>query len=782
MLIVEAAAGVSVPSVGRRDGAATGAAGSSPGSGAMFLCSPATEAALVEMAAAVDALAASGGESDVAIPEPVGSAAAPAAHVPATSPPPPPAVATEGGRGSCAVAAPDAREDEWAPPHGMVNTGFMTARGARVAVSGAAMHKATEMLSAAALAPSLSGPAAADSGADLRAPSSGVGTDRKRKHAGAPAGGGADALGTGGGGRDGNDAVGGGGAARAPKVARGAGLDEINGSLEDDDGAFGAALAAMGDELDPVSVPRRAPAGGRGGEDEGGGGQLPPARQEQPSSGFKTGLGRAVKISDAAIARAKQFLGDDGGDGGGSAAADGGRFARPREGVLGGPSRAHTTSACHADQEVGAGGGGGMHNRIVAGDRVTSLSAEAAGGHSDMPPPAACWNSNLPIGSGGGGGAIVHGAPAVASRPTVLERDAGARGGDGGGVGAALVSRPPVRCVGTVARATGGRWSPVLDGAGPRSGSGGGGEGPAAQSGVAGPGAGSGGAGRKRPRDGCLATAARPLPPLQQQQPPVAGGAELSRKLFTTPMTAGPHAPLPGGGGARRPTTAFKSPAVVRPPAHRASPLAAATVARAVPAPLVSPGVVPTVLQFGGGAARPSSESVRVIAALSAGTALALRFVTDGVALEAPDAPAAARGCLSFGPREAAGALLAMGAALSQLSVQWIANHWRWICWKLAARERRDPEGCGGLLNFAEVVRQLHWRYVRELVHARRPALRKMLARDTSCAAYMVLCVADVRTAGGRASDPAELTLTDGWYAEQPPCHGCSAHGLMRVV
>ncbi len=267
-----------------------------------------------------------------------------------------------------------------------------------------------------------------------------------------------------------------------------------------------------------------------------------------------------------------------------------------------------------------------------------------------------------------------------------------------------------------------------------------------------------------------------------------AAGADLSRKLFTTPM------PIQHGGGttavtttaaaARRPVTAFKSPAVVRPPVRRPSPVpttaaavtvAARTVVRAPGPLLLSPGMQPTALNFGGmpSTARPSGVSCRVIAAVSPANARAVRFVHDGVAFEgaAAAAGAGAPGALALGPREAAGAMLALGCSLALLSQPWIENHWRWICWKLAARERVYPDACAGQLNFREVVRQLMWRHEREIVDVRRSALRKVLARDAQSAAYMVLCVADVRL-GARASDAAELTLTDGWYAVEAVLDG----------
>lgn len=42
----------------------------------------------------------------------------------------------------------------------------------------------------------------------------------------------------------------------------------------------------------------------------------------------------------------------------------------------------------------------------------------------------------------------------------------------------------------------------------------------------------------------------------------------------------------------------------------------------------------------------------------------------------------------SFGPEEARQALLTAGASERTMTPAWIANHWRWAVWKLAAAER----------------------------------------------------------------------------------------------
>ncbi|GLV42697.1 BRCA2 DNA repair associated [Carabus blaptoides fortunei] len=93
---------------------------------------------------------------------------------------------------------------------------------------------------------------------------------------------------------------------------------------------------------------------------------------------------------------------------------------------------------------------------------------------------------------------------------------------------------------------------------------------------------------------------------------------------------------------------------------------------------------------------------------------------------------------------------------------RWIANHYKWIVWKLASMERNYPEVFSNYLSIENVVAQLKYRYDREIDRAQRPALRKILECDDTAAKRMVLCVASIIKLSDGKHD---LELTDGWYS-----------------
>ncbi|XP_072171447.1 uncharacterized protein [Diadema setosum] len=134
------------------------------------------------------------------------------------------------------------------------------------------------------------------------------------------------------------------------------------------------------------------------------------------------------------------------------------------------------------------------------------------------------------------------------------------------------------------------------------------------------------------------------------------------------------------------------------------------------------------------------------------------------------------------GKREFFSALLdTPGVDPKLLSENWVFNHYRWIVWKLAAMEVAYPQHFGGrLLTPNWVLLQLKYRYDREVDHAQRPALRKILERDETASRRLVLCVASIKDGSGITvsgdNDAATgkslpgtghptLELTDGWYS-----------------
>ncbi|KAI9057745.1 hypothetical protein FKP32DRAFT_1321754 [Trametes sanguinea] len=107
---------------------------------------------------------------------------------------------------------------------------------------------------------------------------------------------------------------------------------------------------------------------------------------------------------------------------------------------------------------------------------------------------------------------------------------------------------------------------------------------------------------------------------------------------------------------------------------------------------------------------------------------------------------------------------------------EWVANHYGLILWKLAGSVCMEPEReqdprtkrwC-----WPEVIRQLLYRYERELNGGSRPALRLISTEDAPAACPMVLCVSNIIMRGSSMMSKegipleahAELEVTDGWY------------------
>ena len=94
------------------------------------------------------------------------------------------------------------------------------------------------------------------------------------------------------------------------------------------------------------------------------------------------------------------------------------------------------------------------------------------------------------------------------------------------------------------------------------------------------------------------------------------------------------------------------------------------------------------------------------------------------------------------------------------LTPSWIANHYRWIIWKLAAMERRFPSfSSGNWLTVRTVLRQLHFRYQREFEEGRRSSLKTILEGDAPSSRLVVLCISRLESSANI------VELTDGWYA-----------------
>ncbi|KAI7741842.1 hypothetical protein M8C21_003275 [Ambrosia artemisiifolia] len=113
-------------------------------------------------------------------------------------------------------------------------------------------------------------------------------------------------------------------------------------------------------------------------------------------------------------------------------------------------------------------------------------------------------------------------------------------------------------------------------------------------------------------------------------------------------------------------------------------------------------------------------------------------------------------------------------AGCSILSKEWVANHYRWIVWKLACYERcYYAKFSGKLLTASNVLEELKYRYEREVNNAHRSALKRILEGDAPPSSPLVLCIASVQLKcnaepdiePSHATESSSIELTDGWYS-----------------
>ncbi|KAF7436471.1 hypothetical protein PC9H_003304 [Pleurotus ostreatus] len=126
-----------------------------------------------------------------------------------------------------------------------------------------------------------------------------------------------------------------------------------------------------------------------------------------------------------------------------------------------------------------------------------------------------------------------------------------------------------------------------------------------------------------------------------------------------------------------------------------------------------------------------------------------------------------------LGPSAAFDQLIERGCTLA--TKLWVENHWCLILWKLAGMVALEPEKEGDPETkrwcWKEVMRQMVYRYERELNGGSRPPLRLIATQDAPASCPMVLCVSNitwseaaVREDGTSAEPCPELEVTDGWY------------------
>ncbi|CAL9163577.1 unnamed protein product [Musa hybrid cultivar] len=110
------------------------------------------------------------------------------------------------------------------------------------------------------------------------------------------------------------------------------------------------------------------------------------------------------------------------------------------------------------------------------------------------------------------------------------------------------------------------------------------------------------------------------------------------------------------------------------------------------------------------------------------------------------------------------GMLLKSGASSSNATKEWVANHYRWIVWKLASFERCYSTQVGiKFLTVCNVLEELKYRYEREVNYGHRSALKKILDGDASPASMMVLCVSAIHS----TSRPTMLKANDSNYPDE---------------
>lgn len=148
------------------------------------------------------------------------------------------------------------------------------------------------------------------------------------------------------------------------------------------------------------------------------------------------------------------------------------------------------------------------------------------------------------------------------------------------------------------------------------------------------------------------------------------------------------------------------------------------------------------------------------------------------------------------------GSLLTQQDALDELhskgcttaTLPWVQNHWALVLWKLAAMVRLAPSSANERWSWTELIRQLLYRYEREVHLAQRSCLKRIQEHDSSPARPMVLFVSKILEEEEEVQDRSGqvvvrrttlLELSDGWYRIQaqvdPVLAGACQRGRLRI-
>ncbi|KAK0180658.1 hypothetical protein PV327_003021 [Microctonus hyperodae] len=117
--------------------------------------------------------------------------------------------------------------------------------------------------------------------------------------------------------------------------------------------------------------------------------------------------------------------------------------------------------------------------------------------------------------------------------------------------------------------------------------------------------------------------------------------------------------------------------------------------------------------------------------------------------------------------------LASPGVDPNLVPIGYVENHYRWIVWKLASMDR-SKTNYNMTIKFLtpdRVMKQLKYRYDREIDRSQRSALRRILEKDDAPSRRLVLCVSQIFTdnINDRSPiskwQPSAIELTDGWYS-----------------
>ncbi|KAI9331440.1 hypothetical protein DFJ73DRAFT_72816 [Zopfochytrium polystomum] len=115
----------------------------------------------------------------------------------------------------------------------------------------------------------------------------------------------------------------------------------------------------------------------------------------------------------------------------------------------------------------------------------------------------------------------------------------------------------------------------------------------------------------------------------------------------------------------------------------------------------------------------------------------------------------------SWGATAAYFDLIGFGARRKLVNEDWVANHFRWIIWKLAGLVRSFPSLSSKYWSPKMVFNQLCYRYEREINQAKRSSVKLIIEGDDTPNRLMTLCVSNTIEA---PDGSFELEMTDGWY------------------